>query len=267
MAVPLSPSPGAEVNVVEFKEYKCSWVGENKLQFEDCRSSSVRPEAALGSLDTKVQKRGPQDTRNQEEVAHEAVSTWYLEGGDSATNCQSHSVDESYLTFPTLGDFSLFPEPACSPAFPERTLVNLLLSGTGHDWAPLLAGRLTMVDPVPLGHCKSSSTISKSTGSWQKNIEAVSKTSLASAPVSATVSESCEIEEEGIHSHDGSDLSDNMSEAFGYAPDSISCGYLGLCDQLHDMEMALHPVALESPSQHMPASSTGKGPRVVLSDS
>ncbi|XP_021096284.1 uncharacterized protein LOC101711603 isoform X2 [Heterocephalus glaber] len=58
MAVPLSPSPGAEVNVVEFKEYKCSWVGENELQFEDCRSSSVRPEAAVGSLDTKVQKCG-----------------------------------------------------------------------------------------------------------------------------------------------------------------------------------------------------------------
>ncbi|XP_006868104.1 PREDICTED: RE1-silencing transcription factor [Chrysochloris asiatica] len=43
--------------------------------------------------------------------------------------------------------------------------------------------------------------------------EAVSKTALASPPVTTTVNESQEIDEdEGIHSHDGSDLSDNMSE-------------------------------------------------------
>ncbi|KAM6150714.1 RE1-silencing transcription factor [Erethizon dorsatum] len=43
--------------------------------------------------------------------------------------------------------------------------------------------------------------------------EVESQTTLALAPVSATVNESQEIDEdEGIHSHDGSDLSDNMSE-------------------------------------------------------
>uniref|UniRef100_A0A286X9D0 C2H2-type domain-containing protein n=1 Tax=Cavia porcellus TaxID=10141 RepID=A0A286X9D0_CAVPO len=43
--------------------------------------------------------------------------------------------------------------------------------------------------------------------------EAESKTTLALASASATVNESQEIDEdEGIHSHDGSDLSDNMSE-------------------------------------------------------
>ncbi|XP_005320090.2 RE1-silencing transcription factor [Ictidomys tridecemlineatus] len=43
--------------------------------------------------------------------------------------------------------------------------------------------------------------------------EAVSQTVLASPPVTMTVNESQEIDEdEGIHSHDGSDLSDNMSE-------------------------------------------------------
>ncbi|XP_023566725.1 RE1-silencing transcription factor isoform X2 [Octodon degus] len=43
--------------------------------------------------------------------------------------------------------------------------------------------------------------------------ETESKTAPAPAPVSATLNESQEIDEdEGIHSHDGSDLSDNMSE-------------------------------------------------------
>ncbi|KAM5159676.1 LOW QUALITY PROTEIN: RE1-silencing transcription factor-like [Callospermophilus lateralis] len=43
--------------------------------------------------------------------------------------------------------------------------------------------------------------------------EAVSQTVLASPPVTVAVNESQEIDEdEGIHSHDGSDLSDNMSE-------------------------------------------------------
>jgi RE1-silencing transcription factor len=43
--------------------------------------------------------------------------------------------------------------------------------------------------------------------------EAGSKTVLASPPVTVAVNESQEIDEdEGIHSHDGSDLSDNMSE-------------------------------------------------------
>uniref|UniRef100_A0A8D2DCZ6 RE1-silencing transcription factor n=1 Tax=Sciurus vulgaris TaxID=55149 RepID=A0A8D2DCZ6_SCIVU len=43
--------------------------------------------------------------------------------------------------------------------------------------------------------------------------EAVSKTALASPSVTVAVNESQEIDEdEGIHSHDGSDLSDNMSE-------------------------------------------------------
>ncbi|XP_036271215.1 RE1-silencing transcription factor isoform X2 [Pipistrellus kuhlii] len=43
--------------------------------------------------------------------------------------------------------------------------------------------------------------------------EAVSKTAVASPPVTMAVNESQEMDEdEGIHSHDGSDLSDNMSE-------------------------------------------------------
>uniref|UniRef100_A0A2K6GKB3 C2H2-type domain-containing protein n=1 Tax=Propithecus coquereli TaxID=379532 RepID=A0A2K6GKB3_PROCO len=43
--------------------------------------------------------------------------------------------------------------------------------------------------------------------------EAASKTPLTSPPITMAVSESQEIDEdEGIHSHDGSDLSDNMSE-------------------------------------------------------
>uniref|UniRef100_H0XEE6 RE1-silencing transcription factor n=1 Tax=Otolemur garnettii TaxID=30611 RepID=H0XEE6_OTOGA len=43
--------------------------------------------------------------------------------------------------------------------------------------------------------------------------EAVSKTTLTSPPITTAVNESQEIDEdEGIHSHDGSDLSDNMSE-------------------------------------------------------
>ncbi|XP_053463320.1 RE1-silencing transcription factor isoform X2 [Nycticebus coucang] len=43
--------------------------------------------------------------------------------------------------------------------------------------------------------------------------EAVSKTILTSPPIATAVNESQEIDEdEGIHSHDGSDLSDNMSE-------------------------------------------------------
>lgn len=43
--------------------------------------------------------------------------------------------------------------------------------------------------------------------------EAVSKTAVASSPVTMAIHESQEMDEdEGIHSHDGSDLSDNMSE-------------------------------------------------------
>ncbi|KAF5926872.1 hypothetical protein HPG69_001503, partial [Diceros bicornis minor] len=46
-----------------------------------------------------------------------------------------------------------------------------------------------------------------------ENHEAVSKTAVASPPVTMAVNESQEMDEdEGIHSHDGSDLSDNMSE-------------------------------------------------------
>ncbi|XP_044621987.2 RE1-silencing transcription factor [Equus asinus] len=47
----------------------------------------------------------------------------------------------------------------------------------------------------------------------EKHEEAVSKTAVASPPVTTAVNESQEMDEdEGIHSHDGSDLSDNMSE-------------------------------------------------------
>ncbi|CAK7289987.1 RE1-silencing transcription factor [Vulpes lagopus] len=46
-----------------------------------------------------------------------------------------------------------------------------------------------------------------------ENHEAVSKTAVTSPPVTMAVNESQEMDEdEGIHSHDGSDLSDNMSE-------------------------------------------------------
>ncbi|XP_045329891.1 RE1-silencing transcription factor [Leopardus geoffroyi] len=46
-----------------------------------------------------------------------------------------------------------------------------------------------------------------------ENHEAVSKTTATSPPVTTAVNESQEMDEdEGIHSHDGSDLSDNMSE-------------------------------------------------------
>ncbi|XP_011221795.2 RE1-silencing transcription factor isoform X1 [Ailuropoda melanoleuca] len=46
-----------------------------------------------------------------------------------------------------------------------------------------------------------------------ENHEAVSKTAMTSPPVTMAVHESQEMDEdEGIHSHDGSDLSDNMSE-------------------------------------------------------
>lgn len=46
-----------------------------------------------------------------------------------------------------------------------------------------------------------------------ENQEAVSKTAVASPPVTMAMNESQEMDEdEGIHSHDGSDLSDNMSE-------------------------------------------------------
>uniref|UniRef100_A0ABI7W016 C2H2-type domain-containing protein n=1 Tax=Felis catus TaxID=9685 RepID=A0ABI7W016_FELCA len=48
-----------------------------------------------------------------------------------------------------------------------------------------------------------------------ENHEAVSKTTATSPPVTTAVNESQEMDEdEGIHSHDGSDLSDNMSEGF-----------------------------------------------------
>ena len=59
MAVPLSsPSTGAEMNVVEFREDRSSQMAERELQLEDHSSSSVRARAALGSLDSQEPGRG-----------------------------------------------------------------------------------------------------------------------------------------------------------------------------------------------------------------
>ncbi|KAM6177492.1 NBPF family member NBPF11-like isoform 1-T2 [Erethizon dorsatum] len=46
------------MNVVEFSEDVRCLMGERELQFEDRGSNSLRPEAAPGSLDNKVPKRG-----------------------------------------------------------------------------------------------------------------------------------------------------------------------------------------------------------------
>lgn len=56
--VALDLDPGAEMNVIEVSEDVCAGIGEHGLQFEDCRSSSVSLETALGSLDNKVLKHG-----------------------------------------------------------------------------------------------------------------------------------------------------------------------------------------------------------------